>query len=324
MIRSAVIASVLLSLAGPALAREPLLNPPIDCTLGESCYIQNYVDTDPSHGAADFTCGSLTYDGHKGTDFALPTLAAMQAGVDVRPAAPGTVLAIRDGMEDHLQFGPDAPDVTGRECGNGLVIDHGDGWTTQYCHMAKGSISVIKGQRVTKGTTLGQVGLSGQTQFPHVHLTVRHKGQVVDPFNPNGLIACGEDAPRGDTLWQNPIAYQAGGMISVGVWDAVPDYDAIKAGRVNADALPATSPALVVFGYAFGARAGDVMRLTLTGPTGEVVSQDMALNKTQALLFRASGKRGTSWPTGTYKAEATLLRDGTPIDSMTRDIEIVN
>lgn len=324
MIRSACLATTFLSLAGPAPAREPLLNPPIDCTLGETCYIQNYVDTDPSAGAADFTCGPLSYDGHKGTDFALPSLAAMAAGVDVRPAAPGTVLAIRDEMADHLQDGPDAPDVAGRECGNGLVIDHGDGWTTQYCHMAQGSISVTKGQRVSKTTPLGQVGLSGKTQFPHVHMTLRHKGQVVDPFNPNGLIACGADAPRGDTLWQTPIAYQAGGFISVGVWDAVPDYGAIKAGTAGADALPATSPALVVFGYAFGARTGDVMRLTLTGPAGTVISQDMELTKNQALLFRAAGKRGTAWPTGRYTGAATLMRDGETVDTMTRAIEIVN
>ena len=30
--------------------------------------------------------------------------------------------------------------------------------------------------------SIAQVGLSGRTQFPHLHLTVRHQGRVVDPF----------------------------------------------------------------------------------------------------------------------------------------------
>jgi len=78
----------LLLLAAPAAAGSFLLNPPVDCTLGETCFIQNFVDRDPGPGAADFTCGPMTYDGHKGTDFALPSLAAMRQGVDVLAAAP--------------------------------------------------------------------------------------------------------------------------------------------------------------------------------------------------------------------------------------------
>ena len=82
------------------LTAQPHLALPLDCTLGESCFIQNYVDDDPGPGAADFTCGALTYDGHKGTDFALTSIAAMEAGVTVRAAAPGVVRGVRDGMPD--------------------------------------------------------------------------------------------------------------------------------------------------------------------------------------------------------------------------------
>ena len=48
--------------ATPALAGPLQLALPLDCTLGETCFIQNYVDNDPGAGAADFTCGTLTYD----------------------------------------------------------------------------------------------------------------------------------------------------------------------------------------------------------------------------------------------------------------------
>jgi hypothetical protein len=41
------------------------------CELGKICFVQNYVDVDPGPAALDFTCGSATYDGHKGIDIRL-------------------------------------------------------------------------------------------------------------------------------------------------------------------------------------------------------------------------------------------------------------
>ncbi len=55
-----------------------------------------------------------------------------------------------------------------------MLIDHDGGWQTQYCHMKKGSIRVREGDAGAVGTPLGEVGLSGMTEFPHVHFTVRH------------------------------------------------------------------------------------------------------------------------------------------------------
>ena len=47
-----------------------------------------------------------------------------------------------------------------------------------------------RGDYVSFATRLGQVGLSGRTQFPHVHLTVRKDGNPIDPFDPDGKITC--------------------------------------------------------------------------------------------------------------------------------------
>ncbi|MEG3660596.1 M23 family metallopeptidase [Celeribacter halophilus] len=310
-------------LTTPALARDPVLSPPLDCILGETCYIQSYVDTDPGPGAADFTCGTLSYDGHKGTDFALPAMADLWSGVDVFASAPGTVLGTRDGMEDIPYGSEDAPDVTGKECGNGVVVDHGDGWVTQYCHMRKGSVAVKKGDRVSAKTVLGQVGLSGMSQFPHVHLSVRHNGKIVDPFNPSGTVACGTEAILSGTLWNRDMIYHAGGLIDVGIATEVPDYDAVKAGTAAATVLTADSPALVVYGFSYGGRAGDILRLSIFGPEGEVVSQDSTLDKTQARQFRAVGKRNPgSWPVGGYSATVQMIRDDTLIDQREERFQI--
>ena len=71
---------------------------PIDCRPGVDCWILRYVDHDPGPGVRDYACGQLTGDGHKGTDFAIPNLATMTAGVEVRAAAAGIVDALRDGL----------------------------------------------------------------------------------------------------------------------------------------------------------------------------------------------------------------------------------
>jgi murein DD-endopeptidase MepM/ murein hydrolase activator NlpD len=198
-----VIRTAALCLILPSAALAQTLGLPIDCVLGDTCYIQQYVDHDSTAATSDFTCGTLSYDGHDGTDFALPTLADQAAGVDVLAVAPGTIAGARDGEPDILQGTPGAPDVTDRECGNGVLIDHTDGLQTQYCHMAQGSIRVRTGDTVVTGTVLGQVGLSGQTQFPHVHLTVRQDGVEVDPFDPDGLVACG--LPSDASLFADPV-----------------------------------------------------------------------------------------------------------------------
>lgn len=302
----------LLSLAVPATAGEVSLISPIDCDLNGPCYIQQYVDHDTSENASDFTCSGLTYDGHKGTDFALPTYDMIAQGVDVLASAAGTVSGVRDGMDD-VQFTSEmVNDLDGRECGNGVVLRHEGGWETQYCHLRKGSISVRKGQQIAAGDVLGQVGMSGRAAFPHVHLSVRRNGEVVDPFDPDGTVTCGKTDP--DTLWTNLPPYRAGGIISIGAAAAVPEFSQIRANTVP---LPdPQSEALVIYAFLFGTQKGDVISLSLSGPDGVVAQSDILLKRTQAQSFRAIGRklRNDGWPAGTYDGSAVLLRKGDVVE----------
>ncbi|WP_299723976.1 M23 family metallopeptidase [uncultured Tateyamaria sp.] len=308
------IASLCLALAAtPLAARDILLTTPILCDLSTECFVQQYVDHDASDAAMDYRCAPLSYDTHSGTDFALTSRAQMRRGVDVRPAAPGTVRGVRDGMVDEV-FSPDQTEaLAGRDCGNGVAIDHGGGWSTQYCHLKQGSVSVQPGDRVRLNTVLGQVGLSGRTQFPHLHMTLRKDGQVVDPFDPDGQITCG--APSEKTLWQTPPPYRPGGILRVGFADAIPDFETVMDGDVTTT-LPVTAPTLVLFGYAFGGRAGDRMQLRIDGPQGPVLDQTLTLDKDQAQFFRAAGKkRRGDWRHGTYTGTVTLIRNGAVLGS---------
>ena len=306
--------------AGAAAGQGLPLALPIDCTLGRDCYIQQYVDRDPGPGVADFTCGPLSYDGHTGTDFALPTLAAMAAGVAVLAAAPGRVMRLRDGMPDALPGTGAAAGDEGRGCGNGVVIDHGGGWETQYCHLAQGSVAVVEGQRVGAGARLGRVGLSGNTEFPHVELIVRRDGRAVDPFDTANDQNCGGDP---EPLWRDPPAYRPGGLLDVGIADRVPDYAELKAGLPTPPRLAPDAP-LVAWGLLFGGRAGDVVAFAIEGPAGEVHRDSAVLERTQAQLFRASGRRAPpgGWPEGTYRARLALIRHGAEIEARTVDATV--
>lgn len=302
----------LLTLAPPAAA-DPVLVQPIDCTLGESCYIQHYVDRDAGPLVRDYGCGSLSYDGHKGTDFALRSLNQMAQGVDILAAAPGVVRGVRDGMADQIYTINTAAEVEGRECGNGVAIDHGGGWISQYCHMKQGSVVVERGQRVAANAVLGQVGLSGKTQFPHLHISLRQNGEVTDPFGPTGKTCNAEPT---DTLWQDTPPYQAGGLIDAGFAIRVPEYTEIKAGDAHVHQLDQSAPALVGWAYGYGTLKGDVMQITLSGPAGTVIDKRILLKKSQAQMFRAVGRRRPDggWDAGHYRTVAKLIRKGEVVD----------
>ena len=304
--------------AAPAMAQQPFLTIPLDCTLGVDCYVNDYVDQDPGTGARDYMCGPVTRDTHRGVDFAVFTDRAMHNGVNVLAAAPGTVRGIRDEMPDIYVTAPNAPDLAGRDCGNGVAIDHGGGWTSQYCHMKLGSITVASGERVRSGTLLGLVGQSGATSYPHVHFTLFHKGQAVDPFDINAPNACGADHAKG--LWVDDIPYRPGGFIRAGFADTPPTHADIKAGQDSMTTLPPHAPAMIAWVHGFSLQPGDEFGATIQSPTGRtLVSTTKMLDRGTKLGMRFIGKnrRNRAWRVGEYIATFTLHRGGVLVDQVT-------
>lgn len=304
----------------PVSAQDgPPLVFPVDCTLGETCFLQQFVDHDPGPGARDFACGPQSYDGHTGTDIRTVDMAGMVAGMVVVAAADGVVRALRDGVPD----GGTTTMADGQGCGNGVALTHADGWETQYCHLMQGSISVTLGQTVTAGTPLGLIGYSGRTEFPHLEFILRHAGRVIDPFAPSAAGTCGSGEP---TLWQDPLPHVPGEILAAGFAPEMPSYEAIKTGAADHGQIGPTDPALVLWAYLHSARGGDILRLSVTNAAGDMVhAQDVTLERNQAQLFRATGRRSppAGWPPGLYTGAVSLIRDGaTVIDSLTTRVVI--
>ncbi|MBO6518620.1 MAG: M23 family metallopeptidase [Rhodospirillales bacterium] len=306
-----------------AAAETPVFSLPADCALGETCWLVNFVDHDPGPGATDHRCGHLTYDTHKGTDIAIRNDAAMRAGVDVLAAAPGTVTGLRDGMPDSTRADLESGrPIRGRECGNGVVIEHGGGWSTQYCHMGAGSLRVRVGDRVGRGDVLGRIGKSGRSEFPHVHMAVRNGERVVDPFTGRGALAMCNPDPALDGLWdpvlKAKLAYPGPQPFHLGFATGKPNKADIEAGRLDDRAFGPEIGALVFWAEAFSLDRGDKVHLTLRAPGGGLVAEnritvDRPLAK--AFWFVGRKRRGDAWATGDYtgtieitRADATVTR----------------
>lgn len=308
--------------AAPCFAEPPELGFPIDCTLGETCYIEDYPDVDPGEGLKDYTCGLKTRDGHRGTDIVLLNFEAMEAGVNVLAAAPGRVGGTRDGMEDVPVTAATRGTVDGRECGNAVRIDHADGWSTLYCHMKRGSLQVKFGDRVERGDVLGQVGLSGLTNVPHVHLGVLKDGDVVDPFLAEPGATCGASETGG--LWLDAPAYDRAGLFTAGFATRMPSFEDVQTGAARAS-LATPGDDLIFYGHAFYAQPGDLLHFRIAGPAGTLIDTDVTLDDPKAQLFEARGKKAPAggWPEGAYRGYVTLSRKGRIIATRHADIAVV-
>lgn len=319
-------------IACASVARSAELQPfawPVACELGTTCFIQNYVDHDPSDKTLDFRCGHRTYDGHDGTDIRLPDLDVQRKGVEVVAAASGRVAHTRDGMDDVSVKVVGKAAITGRECGNGAVVEHGNGWSTQYCHMAKGSLKVKPGDSVSAGQALGLVGLSGNTEFPHLHFTVRHGRAVVDPFADG---AAKGECNVGRSLWQ-PTGSAAPGyrpteIINAGFADRAVTMDEIEAGEIKRSLPGAHSAAIVAYVRAIGLQAEDEQVIELRSPQGHVIAEYRApkLPRDQAQYFVSAGRKrgGSVWPAGIYTATFVLRRKDVEVERRSFQVDIAH
>lgn len=302
--------------AFPVNAQKPEFIMPIDCELNKDCWITNYVDMNPDENKAeDFRCGPRTYEGHKGTDFAVRSRAEMRDGVNVLAARAGTIERLRDGENDTVKSNEELENIKElrKECGNGVFIDHGAAIKTVYCHLKQGSIKVAVGDKVEAGDIIGQVGQSGLAEFPHVHFGIIWENGLMDPFT--GLTNQHGCGGQKQNLWKNSeeLLYTPASIYDGGFRTSAPDFKAIEDGESNPDIIRAESEAFVFWSAFFGVRTDDKINLRISDEKGRVfVTQDITQPKDRARQYYFTGRRlnGKTLPAGIYKGVATLEREG--------------
>ena len=104
--------------------------------------------------------------------FGEPRAGGTHHGVDLVPAGPWDILAIRDGCVVAASW------YDGY--GNRLVIEHADGYSSLYAHLA--SFYVAPGDCVARGQSIGLMDSTGNSTGPHLHLEIKLNGELLDPL----------------------------------------------------------------------------------------------------------------------------------------------
>jgi hypothetical protein len=164
------------------------------------------------------------------------------------------------------------------------------------------------------------VGLSGRTEFPHLHFTVRRDGRALDPFSPAGPPGGCSESGAAKTAWEAADAaamvYVNGAIYNIGIAPEAPTIESIRSGRygdVHIKPLDSNTPVLAPFVEIFGLLAGDAVRLTLMGPTGEVLAvREAMMSVPQARWsgFVGRNRPAAGWQSGPYLVRASVSRAG--------------
>lgn len=286
---------------------------PVICTLGENCWPVNYVDLDQTEGVKDFKCTSKSYNNHKGTDFALASVVDMNKGVDVIAAADGRVLRTRDGETDALKSKADLNAIKDdrKECGNAVLLEHGSGLQTIYCHLKRSSITVRRGDKISAGEKIAQVGQSGLAEFPHLHFGVIWEGAIIDPFT--GQTIEQDCMAAENPMWQGAVdvQYMPAAIFDGGFGSKSPDFAAIQRGEDNSKTIGKNSAAFTFWAGFYNVEKGDRITIDITDPNGEefiITHQNVPKARARQYYFTGRKIGRVQLMNGTYTGTAKLMR----------------
>ncbi|MDD3741626.1 MAG: M23 family metallopeptidase, partial [Bacteroidales bacterium] len=100
----------------------------------------------------------------------------MHHGIDMVAPTGTPVYASGDGVISDIEY-----NNTNSGYGNSILIDHGvNGLSSRYAHLY--SISVKKGQKISRGEQIGTVGSTGLSTAPHLHYEIMIYGATVNPL----------------------------------------------------------------------------------------------------------------------------------------------
>jgi hypothetical protein len=184
--------------AGPALrvrhAPLPSLGLPVS---GEGWLAANAPSINSHHRVGLFVAGGLAQISRRfaidwkivkdGAEFSGDPLDASRYyayGKEVLAVADGTIVLAQDGLPDNIPrttagFETAVPMTMENLAGNSLILDIGGGRYAYYAHLKPGSLRVKAGDQVQRGEVLGQVGISGDARWPHLHFQVSDAPEIL-------------------------------------------------------------------------------------------------------------------------------------------------
>jgi murein DD-endopeptidase MepM/ murein hydrolase activator NlpD len=104
-----------------------------------------------------------------------PTSPAFHYGTDIAGGCGAPIYAASGGTVSFIGYSPYG-------YGNHILVDHGNGVSTRYAHIAHGATKVSWGQNVAPGQLIALTGTTGNSTGCHLHFEVRINGAVTDPI----------------------------------------------------------------------------------------------------------------------------------------------
>jgi hypothetical protein len=267
--------------------------------------VSAFPDHDPGSGRVrDYNGGARTYDGHRGTDYALWPFSwnKLDGGdVQVIAAAAGTIVAKAD------------VDPTDHHCGDGssdqwnyIALFHADGRMTIYGHLRYHSLTgKTLGQTVSQSEYLGAVGSSGNSSGPHLHFEVRFGSfSAADWIDPHA----GPDS-QPETLWVEQRPYLDSAINKLATHSAPPGTpDPCRPSITNLQDLFTTPVRIYFYAYYRDYQGALTTQLNIYRPDGSLHTSWSYTPGGNS--FQAAWSQGwafdfsTGDPAGTWRFEA--------------------
>ncbi|MDC1000592.1 M23 family metallopeptidase [Candidatus Marinimicrobia bacterium] len=99
-------------------------------------------------------------------------LSSLHFGIDIVSDESTPIIAIANGIVIYSDFS--------RELGNGVVIDHQNGYYSHYYHNQENFVK--KNEKIDKGMLIAKLGNTGVSTGPHLHFEIWKDGVPIDPL----------------------------------------------------------------------------------------------------------------------------------------------
>jgi murein DD-endopeptidase MepM/ murein hydrolase activator NlpD len=297
------------TLAAPDTAQAVTYNFPLRLAPGLPDYagfrVSAFVDHHPASGQVlDYNGGTRTYDGHRGTDYALYPFNwnKVDAGeMQVIAAADGTIVgkANVDPTDHNPCDGGSSSDPW-----NYVALRHADGRMTIYGHMRYNSLTPKGiGQTVAQGEYLGTVASSGNSSGPHLHFEARVDSSPssawIDPYaGPNS---------QPESLWTSQRPYYDSAINKLATHSAPPSTPTCQPSITNLQDSFTMPSNIYFYTYYRDYQGALATQFNIYKPNGDIF-QTWSYTSATAFAFAWSYARvfafSSSDPAGTWRFEA--------------------
>lgn len=271
---------------------------PVACQVMGNCWITNHVDLDDRIGRTDdYMCGEKATDNNRSTHISLGSINAMENNIPVIAAADGVI-----------EFSGNQ----GGFCGYRILIQHDDGWESNYCHLKPGTLQHNAGDTIKRGEIIAAVGMSGQADWPRLSFATTRNGMVFDPFS--GRTSIEGCSATTNPLWidgMNP-PYEPAAVVGAGFTIGHVTNNEIMAGTAEiATAISTQTPQLSLWSLMMNLRTGDKIHMSITTPAGRILNemeQTIDTDTPRYPLYFSTLRKGFLWDAGEYQGVIKITR----------------